>query len=130
MMKNSMRYSSAMLSTRSRGERLMEVYSPKLGRRLQFFKQSAFEQWLRLEADPSVRSFCERPAMVNFAGTERLADFWVYQDDMEKFLVLDEEGMQEKTAIDGVDGAVYTISPAELASVRQNNLKGIFLMGY
>lgn len=64
-MKNFMHYSSAMLSTRSRGERLIKVYSSKLGRRLQFFRQSAFEQWLMLEADPSVRSFVNGLPMVN-----------------------------------------------------------------
>jgi len=57
--------------------------------------------------------------MLNFDGKSRPADFWVVQNDMEKFLVLDEEVVPEKATVNGVDAVVYAISPAELASARQ-----------
>ena len=59
---NKIRFQSAVSNTRSRGERVIEAYSPKLGRRLQCFGEHVFVEWLRLEADPTIQAFCERPA--------------------------------------------------------------------
>lgn len=56
------RFQSATLTSRPTGRRVVEVYNPKLNRRLQCFGESAFEQWVRREADPTVESCCERPA--------------------------------------------------------------------
>jgi hypothetical protein len=50
-------------------QRRIEVYSPKIQRRLTLFSRDAHDAWLLLEADPEVRSFCERPAYV--AGEAR-----------------------------------------------------------
>ena len=58
-MKISDRFQSAISSARPRGGRVIESYSPKLGRRLQCFGEDVFRQWIRLEADPSVETFCE-----------------------------------------------------------------------
>ena len=41
--------------------RVIESYSPKLGRRMQCFGEPVFRQWIRLEADPTVQAFCEHP---------------------------------------------------------------------
>jgi hypothetical protein len=46
---------------RPRGARLIEGFSPKLGRRLQFFDHATFGVWIGLEATPDVITFCERP---------------------------------------------------------------------
>ena len=54
--------------------RVIEAYSPKLGRRLQCFGEHVFGQWIRLEADPTVQSFCERPAYLDQAG-KHIVDF-------------------------------------------------------
>jgi hypothetical protein len=39
---------------RPRGARLIEEFSPKLGRRLQFFENAAFAVWIALKATPYV----------------------------------------------------------------------------
>jgi hypothetical protein len=59
------RFGSPMPATRRRGARLLEAHSPKLNRRVRFFDHLAFCQWIRLEADPGVLKFCERPARVD-----------------------------------------------------------------
>jgi hypothetical protein len=47
-----------------RGKDVSKVYSPKIQRRLTLFSRDAHDAWLLLEADPEVRTFCERPAYV------------------------------------------------------------------
>jgi hypothetical protein len=37
-------------------------------------------QWIRLEADPTVISFCEHPARVDADDSRRLIEFWVVAD--------------------------------------------------
>jgi hypothetical protein len=34
-------------------------------------------EWIRLEADPTVISFCEHPARVDADDSSRLIDIWV-----------------------------------------------------
>ena len=56
--------------------RRLEVFSPKLARRISLGSYAAWRCWVALEANPGVLSFCERPARV--AGrNSRLIDFWV-----------------------------------------------------
>ncbi len=54
------RYTQPTKITRPRGSRLIETYSPELGRRVSFYSRVAFELWLGLEADSVVMTFCER----------------------------------------------------------------------
>ncbi len=68
-------------------QRRIEVYSPKLKRRLTLFSSAAHDAWLLLEADPAVKIFCERPTYVE-GGTGRLIDFWVSRGRHAKFWVL------------------------------------------
>jgi hypothetical protein len=68
-------------------QRRIEVYSPKLKRRLTLFSWAAHDAWLLLEADPAVKVFCERPAYVE-GGAGRLIDFWVSLGRHAKFWVL------------------------------------------
>ena len=46
------RFGSPVDVPRPRGARLLEAFSPKLGRRVRLFDHAAFEQWIQLEADP------------------------------------------------------------------------------
>jgi hypothetical protein len=55
-------YDNAMELRRRPWQRRIEVYSPKIQRRLTLFSRDAHDAWLLLEADPEVRTFCERPA--------------------------------------------------------------------
>jgi hypothetical protein len=52
-------------------------YSPKLASRVTSYRRPLLEQWLPLEANPKVITFCERPGYVLTDGYRRLADFWI-----------------------------------------------------
>lgn len=56
--------------------RRLEVFSPKLVRRLSLSSHDAWRCWLALEANPAVSAFCERPARLN-GSTSPILDFWV-----------------------------------------------------
>ena len=82
-----LRYDNAIEFRRRPWQRRIEVYSPKINRRLTLFSRDAHDASLLLEADPKVRSFCERPAYV--AGEAgRLIDFWVDRGRHAKFWIL------------------------------------------
>jgi hypothetical protein len=110
------RFSSPVPATRPRGARLLEAYSPKLNRRVRFFDHLAFSQWIRLEAEPGVLNFCERPARVDRRPDACLIDFWVQRAGTEKFLLLES---RYDLAVQDVDGLSVDVVPlAELAAAR------------
>jgi hypothetical protein len=80
------RFQAAVPRARFAGSRVIEVYSLKLGRCLQRFGEAVFEQWIRLEVDPTIQAFCERPLDLNFANGVLRVDFWVRQGDREMLL--------------------------------------------
>ena len=98
-----------------RGRRLLEAFSPKLGRRVRLFDHRRFQQWLRLEADPSVLAFCERSARLGLQPDARLVDFWVRRHDGETMLLLEPaaEGALPQQ-VEGVD--LQVVSAAEMAA--------------
>jgi hypothetical protein len=67
---------------------MIEARSPKLGRLVQHYDQACFQQWIRLEADPSVSTFCERPARIGPDPTSPLISFWVSRKQAQEFVVL------------------------------------------
>ena len=71
---------------RPRGARLIEGFSPKLGRRLQFFDHATFAVWIALEATPDVIRFCERPTRTGKDKGDPIVDFWVRRAAGEEFL--------------------------------------------
>jgi hypothetical protein len=71
---------------RPRGARLIEGFSPKLGRRLQFFEHATFAVWIGLEATPDVITLCERPTRIGKDKGAPLVDFWVRRATNEEFL--------------------------------------------
>jgi hypothetical protein len=77
------RFRKAATSARPYGSHRYDVFGPKIGRRLTLFGRQALQQWLRLEADPFVVTYCERPLLVPETATGRAADFWVGMDDGE-----------------------------------------------
>lgn len=117
-MKISARFQTAISSTRPRGVRGIESYSPKLGRRLQCFGEDAFRQWICLEADPLVETFCERPTYLNSGDDKRPVDFWVRYKDREVLLVLDAENQVSTVTLDDTELAVRNVLPVELAAAR------------
>ncbi len=60
----------------SASRRRLEVFSPKLARRLSLSSYDVWRCWLALEANPAVCAFCERPARLKGAASPTL-DFWV-----------------------------------------------------
>jgi hypothetical protein len=71
--------------------RRLEVFSPKLDRRLSLGSYEAWRCWVALEANPAITTFCERPTRV--AGkNSAMVDFWVQlnSDPRGEFWLLDD----------------------------------------
>src|SRR5450631_910383 len=107
-MKISARYQAPISTARPRGVRVIESYSPKLGRRLQCFGEDAFRQWICLEADPSTEAFCERPAYLS-PDSKRLVDFWVRQQNGEVLLLVGEDRPVSTVTVDDTELPVRTV---------------------
>jgi hypothetical protein len=82
-----LRYERAGETKRRLGQRRIEVFSPKIKRRLTLFSWDSLDAWLLLEADPTVRACCERPAYVD-GEAGRVLDFWVDHGGHSRFSVL------------------------------------------
>lgn len=94
-------YTRPLPLVRRASDRRIEVFSPKLGRRLSLSSYAAWQLWLALEANPAVAAFCERPAALD--GTpRRTLDFWVRfspNDSADEFwLLVDEADDDSKSA--------------------------------
>lgn len=111
---------------RPRGAHRFEAFSAKLQRRVTFCRHSLLELWVRLETDPAVVAFCERPGYIQMEGRLRLADFLVRYVDHDEFAVLTgcdadssvREAMSSQRSIDGNALAIRRVGPAELAAGR------------
>ena len=89
MKESSPRFVTPMSTPRPRGARLLTAFSVKLGRTVRAFDHAAFEQWVRLEVDPAVISFCEHPCRLSANDDSRLIDFWVARHSQEVMLVVE-----------------------------------------
>lgn len=108
-------FAAPLEMARPRGSRLLEAFSPKLGRRVRLFDHRSFRQWLCLEADPAVVAFCERPARLGARPDARLIDFWVRRRDGDSMLLLEPTPREAVTAqVEGVD--LRIVPAAELAA--------------
>src|SRR6185437_14896677 len=67
---------------------------PKLGRRMTFYRRAVVEQWVLLEADPSVIAFWERPGYIQIDRNKRLADFVVHYVDRNELVILDDRSVE------------------------------------
>lgn len=75
-MTKSMSYTRAVPFSRPAGRRRIEVFSPKIGRRLCLGGYDAYRTWLVIEANPLIVTFCERPTYVD-GPKGAVIDFWV-----------------------------------------------------
>ena len=75
-MTESVSYTRAMLFFRPAGRRRIEVFSPKIARRLSLGGYDAYRTWLVIEANPRIITFCERPTYVD-GPCGPVIDFWV-----------------------------------------------------
>jgi hypothetical protein len=97
-------YVRAVEIKRPAGSRRIEIFGPKIKRRLTLFSWRTHDAWLLLEADPTVRDFCERPAYVD-GEAGRVLDFWVAQGNgRAKFLVVSTEEADAKSLPPSVHG--------------------------
>jgi len=98
-------------------QRRIEVFSPKLRRRLTLFSREALDAWVLLEADPRVQSFCERPAYVE--GTAgRTFDFWIDRGRHQNFWVVSPPETEMKSLAKSARGiAVKILQHADLIAL-------------
>ncbi|WP_455542543.1 Tn7 transposase TnsA N-terminal domain-containing protein [Intestinibacter sp.] len=73
------------------GNNYWETYSPKLGRKVRFFSDLEYDNWVHIESNPNIILFCEQPLKiwVNIDGKvkESIFDMWVlYKDNTEEFI--------------------------------------------
>ncbi len=71
------RFVRAVNSTRPYGTHRYDLFGPKIGRRLTLFGHFALDLWVRLESDPQVVTYCERPLQIPDVTPPRIVDFWV-----------------------------------------------------
>jgi hypothetical protein len=117
-MDQSARFSGPLATSRPRGSRLIEAFSPKLGRRLRCFGRHAFDQWIRLEADPKTLTFCERPLTVDQGDDKHIVDFWVRSRDDEALLIIGDDCPMSQTMIGSTSLPIRSVPLAELAAAR------------
>ncbi|WP_128598684.1 hypothetical protein [Paraburkholderia kirstenboschensis] len=108
---------------RPRGAHRFEAFSPKLARRVMFYRRALLEQWLLFEANPKVITFCERPGYVLINEDRHLADFWVRYVDREELVVLSEllwgsDLDASHAKVDAGTAGVRLVASAELAAAR------------
>jgi hypothetical protein len=65
-----------------------DVFGPKIGRSLTLFKRNTVEAWIRLEADPAVTWYCERPIVIQDSSPKRIPDFYVVRNGVEEICFL------------------------------------------
>lgn len=103
---------------RPRGSRRIETYGLKLDRRVQCFGEAAYGQWVCLEADPSIQTYCERPAFLEIDNEKLLVDFWIKQGDQETLLIIGEECSLQRTMLGKTNYTVKTISQNEITAAQ------------
>jgi len=82
---------------RPRSAHRFEAFSLKLARRVTLYRHVALQQWVLLEANPTVEAFCERPGFVIIDGQQILADFWVRYADRQELVILSEAAFEFDT---------------------------------
>ncbi|AKM45306.1 hypothetical protein NL30_36300 [Burkholderia contaminans] len=107
---------------RPRGAPRLDAFSLKLNRRLTLFQRGTPELWLQIEADPAVRSFCERPGFVQIDGQRRLADFWIAYADCQELVILSDSLAEAPRAVRPSevqdDLPIRSVTSADLAAAR------------
>ncbi len=122
-MENPLYIAEPVALARPRGAHRFEAFSPKLARRMTFYRRAVVELWVLLEADPSVIAFCERPGYIQIDRHKRLADFLVRYIDRNELVILDDRFSEVDTkkpdrVLDVDTCTIRRVEPAELAAAR------------
>lgn len=112
---------------RPRGAHRFEAFSPKLARRVIYYRRAVLEQWLLLEANPKVIIFCDRPGYMLTNEDRHLAEFWVRYVDHDELVILSElrngsnvtaSHAEPRNEFDACTADVRFVASAELAAAR------------
>lgn len=127
-MENSLHTAEPVAVARPRGAHRVEGFSPKLTRRLTFYRHDLLEQWILFEADPAVVTFSERPGYVNVSAKQCLADFWVFYADRQELVILDDVFYDEPATRSHcqLDGAALPIRKAAVPTACCVSLPSLF----
>lgn len=73
------------------GNNYWEVYSTKIGRNIKLYSDLEYDNWVTIEADPNIVSFCEQPIKIEgeYEGKtiKSIFDMWVlYDNGTEEFI--------------------------------------------
>ena len=73
------------------GNNYWETYSPKVNRVVKFFSDLEYDNWVYIETNPDIISFCEQPLkiQINIDGKIKTSifDMWIlYRDNTEEFV--------------------------------------------
>jgi hypothetical protein len=122
-MEQFLKISEPVALARPRGARRLEAFSPKLSRRMIFFRRAQLDQWILLEADPAVITFCERPGYVVVEDERRLADFWVCFSGHKELVILSDVvaesvSLESRHDLDAATLPVRTVASAEIAAAQ------------
>lgn len=122
-MENSLHTAEPVALARPRGAHRFEAFSPKLARRMTFYRRALVELWVLLEADPLVVAFCERPGYIQIDRHKRLADFWVRYVDRNELVILEDrscevDATRPDRVLDVDTCTIRRVAPAELAAAR------------
>lgn len=121
-MENILQVPQPVAFARPRGAHRLEFFSLKANRRITLYRPAALDQWILLEADPAVTTFCERPGFVQAEGRRHLADFWVrYVDRQELVILFDLPETIDVKPVASMDAAgltVRSVQQPELAASR------------
>ncbi|MFM0204945.1 hypothetical protein PQR53_34565 [Paraburkholderia fungorum] len=82
------RFLRAVNNARPHGAHRSDLIGPKIGRRLTLFGRLALDLWVRLESDPQVVTYCERPLCIPDAKPSRVVDFWIRTRHDERLCVV------------------------------------------
>ena len=72
------------------GNNYWEVYSPKVKRNVRLFSDLEYENWILIETNPKIVSFCEQPLEIKDSidgkSKKSIFDMWIlYDDEREEF---------------------------------------------
>lgn len=67
------------------GNNYWEVYSPKIRRNVRLFSDLEYENWILIETNPKIVSFCEQPLEIKYCidgkSKKSILDMWILYDD-------------------------------------------------
>ena len=109
------RFIKAADNTRPYKSHRYDLFGPKIQRMLTLYSVSQVNNWLLLESDPLVLSYCERPVIVPDSKPKIVVDFWAgYAGRDELWLV---------NRSDGSAGDIDAFSPAFALWAKTNKFK-------